>query len=138
MFQLSKIQPILGFEVLWYQTLPELWWEGPSWLTNSRDGLNQTVIQPSLESQKQAKLEKQIVVNTIKITHNAFDKLLEKCELHKALKVSARVNRFIKNCHHSKLSGPLTTSEIEKKITFDIKGERTKKIREQWKLSTVL
>ena len=44
-------------------------------------------------------LEKQIVVNTIKITHNAFDKLLETYELHKALRVSAWVNRLIKNCH---------------------------------------
>ena len=44
-------------------------------------------------------IEKQITVNTIEIA-NAFDKLLEIYELHKALRVSARVNRFIRNCHH--------------------------------------
>ena len=85
----------------------------PSILTNSSEWPNQPVIQSSLESQKEAKLEKQILVNTIETT-NAFDKLLEKFELHKVFRVSAWVNRFIKNCHHSKLSGPLTTSEYEK------------------------
>ena len=41
-----------------------------------------------LESQKEAKLEKQIVVDTIEIV-NAFDKLLGKYEPHNALRVSA-------------------------------------------------
>ena len=82
-----------------------------------------------MESQKEAKSEKQIVVNTIDIS-NVFNKLLEKYELHKALRVLNWVNRFIKNCHHSKKSGPLTTSEIEKQRKFYIKSEQ-KKIREQ-------
>ena len=75
--------------------LRNVWLEGPSWLTNSNEWPNQPVIQPLLESQKEAKLEKLIAVNTIEITY-AFDKLLEKHELHKALRVSAWVNRFIK------------------------------------------
>ena len=93
--------------------LRHVWLEGPSWLTNRSEWRNQPIIQPSLESQKEAKLENQILVNTIEIS-NAFDKLIEKYELHKALRVLAWVNRFTKNCHHSKQSGPLTTSEIEK------------------------
>ena len=51
-----------------------MWLEGPSWLTNTSEWPKQLVIQPSLESQKEAKLKKQIVVNTIEIT-NTFDKL---------------------------------------------------------------
>ena len=54
--------------------LTNMWLEGPSWLTNSSEWPKQLVIQPSLESQKEAKLKKQIVVNTIEIT-NTFDKL---------------------------------------------------------------
>ena len=92
---------------------PKVWCDGPSCLTNICEWPNQPVIQPSSEFQKEAKLEKQTVVNTTEIA-NAFDKLLEKYELHKALRASAWVNRFIKDCHHSKLSGPLTTSKIEK------------------------
>ena len=69
--------------------------EDPSWLTNNSEWPNQPVTQPSLEFQKEAKLEKQNEVNTIEIA-NAFDKILEKYELHKALIVSAWVNRFIK------------------------------------------
>ena len=69
--------------------LPKEWWEGPSWLTNSSEWPNQPVIQPLLESQKEAKLEKQIIVNTIEIA-NAFDKLLGKYESHNALRVSPR------------------------------------------------
>ena len=43
---------------------------------------------------------------------------------HKALRVSTWVNRFIKNCHHSKLPAPLITSEIEKQRKFFIKWEQ--------------
>ena len=75
--------------------LPNVWLEGPSWITNSSEWPNQPVIQPALESQKEAKLEKQIIVNTIEIA-NAFDKLLDKYELHKVLRVSTWVNRIIK------------------------------------------
>ena len=57
------------------------------------------------------------VVNTME-SANAFDKLLEKYELCKALRVSAWVNRFIKDCHHSKQSSSLTTSEIEKQRKY--------------------
>ena len=53
--------------------LPNVWLEGPSWLTNSSKWPNQPVVQPSLESQKEAKLEIQIVINTIE-NANAFDK----------------------------------------------------------------
>ena len=53
-----------------------------------------------------------------------FDKLLEKYELHKALRVSVCVNRFIRNCHESKQSGPLTTAEIEEQRKFHIKSEQ--------------
>lgn len=81
--------------------LPKVWLKGPSWLTNSSEWRNQPVIPPSVESQKEAQLEKQIVVNTSE-SANALDKLLEKYELLKALRVSAWVNKFIKNCHHSK------------------------------------
>ena len=54
--------------------------EGPSWLTNSSEWPNQPVMQPSLESQKEAQLAKQIVGNTIEIA-SALDELLEKYEL---------------------------------------------------------
>ena len=100
--------------------LPNVWLEGPTWLTNRCEWPNQPVIQPSLESQKEATL-----VNTIEIA-NAFHKLLEKYELNKALRVSAWVKRFIKNCHHSKQSGRLITSEIEKQIKFYIKSEQNR------------
>ena len=38
--------------------------------------------------------------------------------------MSTWVNRFIKNCYHSKLPGPLTTSVIEKQRKFYINGEQ--------------
>ena len=50
-----------------------MWLKGPSWLTKSSKWPNQPVVQPSLESQKEAKLEIQIVINTIEIA-NVFDK----------------------------------------------------------------
>ena len=98
-----------------------MWSEDPYWLKNRSEWTIQSVIQPLLGSQKEAELEKQIVVNTIEID-NAFDNLLEKSELNKALRLSAWVNRL--ECHHSKQSSPLTTSGIEKQRKFYIKGEQ--------------
>ena len=77
MFWISKIQPILGVEVLWYQ--------------NCLTCGSQKEVQKKLKSRKEADLEKQIVENTIEIA-SAFDKLLEKYELHKALRISIWVN----------------------------------------------
>ena len=54
--------------------LPNVWLESPSLLTNRSELPNYPVIQPSLESQKEAKSEKQIVVDSIEIA-NVFDKL---------------------------------------------------------------
>ena len=71
--------------------------EDPFWLTNSSEWSNQPIIHPALESQREAKLQKKITVNTIEIA-NAFNKLLDKYELQKELRVSAWVNRIIKNC----------------------------------------
>ena len=64
--------------------LPSVWLEVPSWLTNTSEWPNQPIIQPSLESQKEVKLEKQIVLNTTEIA-KAFVKVLEKYELHKRI-----------------------------------------------------
>ena len=77
--------------------LPNVWLEDPFWLTNSSEWSNQPIIHPALESQREAKLQKKITVNTIEIA-NAFNKLLDKYELQKELRVSAWVNRIIKNC----------------------------------------
>ena len=38
--------------------------------------------------------------------------------------VSTSINRFTKNCHHSKQSGSLTTLVVEKQINFYIKNEQ--------------
>ena len=113
----------IGSRGLLISKMPNVWWEGPSWLTNSNEWPTQPVIQLSVESQKEAKPGKQILANTVETT-STFDTLLEKFELHKVLRVTAWVNRFIQNCRHSKESGPLKTSEIEKHRKFYIKSEQ--------------
>ena len=107
--------------------------ESSSWLINSSEWPNQPVIEPSVGSQKEAKLEKQFVVNTNEFA-NTFDNLLEKYELDKELRVSTWVNRFIKNCNHSKQWGPLTMSEIEKQKILHQRW--TEEIGEQWNILT--
>ena len=44
--------------------------------------------------------------------------------MHEAMRVSAWVISFIKNCHHFKKSDPLTTSEIEEQRKCYIKSEQ--------------
>ena len=50
--------------------------------------------------------------------------LLDKYELHKVLRVSVWITRFINNCRKIKKKGPLTTSEIQCKQKFYIKCDQ--------------
>lgn len=71
----------------------------------SSEWSNQPVIEPSLESQKETFVI-QIVASTVDTT-TKFDWLLEKHEVHKALKNFTWVSRFIHNYSYTKQKGSL-------------------------------
>ena len=55
-----------------------------------------------------------------------FDLILHKFDLHKALRISAWILRFINNCRKNKKSGPLTTIELLNQKKVYIKREQEK------------
>ena len=58
--------------------------------------------------------------------NDSFNFLLDKYELHKVLKVSAWITRFINNFERNKKKRILTTSEIQCQEKFYIKREKRK------------
>ena len=86
------------------------------------------MIEPSLERQKEIKFITKVVANNVDTT-TRFDLLLEKHELHKALRILAWINRFIHNCRYPKQKGPLGTSEIQKQRKSFIIREQSKSER---------
>ena len=68
---------------------------------------------------------KNIIATTVK-QKDLFDFLLDKYELHKILRVSAWITKFINNCRKFRKKEPLTTSEIPCWEKFCVKREQRK------------
>ena len=67
---------------------------------------------------------------------DTFDKLYEKHELHKFLRITAWIKRFLNICQKTKHSGPLKADEIEYQNKFWIEGEQQRvKDTEKFKIS---
>ena len=104
------------------------WWEGPSWLQVKEKWPRQLDIKPSEESEKEVKISKEHKSNvfTIVAIQDDFDLILHKFLLHKALRISTWILRFIDNCRKNKKSGPLATAELVNQKKFYIKREKEK------------
>ena len=106
--------------------IPEIFWKGPSWLQVKENWPRQPDIKPSVESEKEVKISKgRIVIARIEI-QNDFDLIRHKFDLHKALRISAWILRFINNCRKNKKSSPLTTIELVNQKKIYIKREQEK------------
>ena len=94
--------------------IPEIWLKRPSWLQAKENWPRQPNTKPSVESEKEVKISKEhksIVITIVEIQDD-FDLILDKFNLHKVLRISAWIQRFINNCRKNKKSGPLTTLEL--------------------------
>ena len=76
----------------------EFWLKGPSWLTKESEWPVDIVTSPSKESQAEAKVIKEILAVTVQVEQDDQDNLLEKWDLWKALRITAWIARFVKNC----------------------------------------
>ena len=104
------------------------WWEGPSWLQVKEKWPRQLDIKLSEESEKEVKISKEHKPNvfTIVAIQDDLDLILHKFLLHKALRISTWILRFIDNCRKNKKSGPLATAELVNQKKFYIKREQEK------------
>ena len=104
--------------------IPEIWWKGPSWLQVKENWPRQLGIKQFEESEKEVKIlkEHKSIVITTGAVQDDFDLILHKFDLHKALKISAWILRFINNCRKHKKSSPLSTAELvnQKKIILSL------------------
>ena len=100
----------------------QLWWRGSEWLADLTSWPEDIVTQASQQSDAERKVQREIFTAVIKIS-DGLDRVLGKFDLHKALRVSAWVSRFIRNCQHpsEKIEGPLSTQEITTCRLFWIK-----------------
>ena len=119
--------------------IPEIWWEGPSWLQVKENWPRQPDIKPSEESQKEVKISKEhkSIVFTIVPIQNDFDLILHKFDLHKALRISAWILRFISNCRKNKKSGPPSTIVLVNQKKCYIKCEQEKVVSSVTDLKTI-
>ena len=71
--------------------IPEIWWEGPSWLQLKENWPRQPDIKPSEESEKEVKISKEHKSNvfTTVAIQDDFNLMLHKFDLHKVLRISA-------------------------------------------------
>ena len=91
----------------------QLSWRGPQWLTDLTSWPEDIVTQASQQSDAERKVRREIFAADIKISDD-LDHVLEKFDLHKALRVCAWVLRFIRNSQRpsEQIQGPLSTQEI--------------------------
>ena len=97
------------------------WLKGPSWLQERTLWPPNPVINPSKETQAEAKITRVVLAAAAQEAQTSTHfKLLEKFTLKKALRVSAWVKRFLHNARTpaEKQSGPLTTEEMEQQYTW--------------------
>ena len=94
----------------------QLWWNGPNWLSNPGEWPPDLKTTVSGESNEELKLTKQVFALASE-EDNDFVKLLSKFSYWKTLRVIAWLLRFVGNTRclpDRRVTGPLTTSEIEK------------------------
>ena len=105
--------------------ISEIWSKDQSWIAENNKWPDQPILSESRECEKEAKPIKNILATAVK-QKDLFEFLLDKYELHKLLRVSGWIRRFINDCQKIKKRGALTTSEIQCQEKFYIKREQRK------------
>ena len=106
-----------------------LWWEGPTWLKDPGSWPPDIVTSATPESDAEAKATKQIFALAVH-EEDAFDDLLSRRTFWRTLRVGAWIVRFLHNTRAQgeggeRITGPLTTEEIEKqKIFWEKRAQR--------------
>ena len=103
----------------------DLWWKGPSWLSNYAQWPPNITTKTSLESQAEEKIVKELFKFT-RIDSDDLDPLVEKFDFWKLVRVCAWITRFAENARmkenkENRRCGPLEEGEIEKQVKFWIK-----------------
>ena len=96
------------------------WLNRPSWLSEKSHWPDETSIASSAESEKEAKLTKDVLAVSA-IEENQLDTLLYKFSFWKTIRVTAFIFRFLKKCKSKRIDRrkeTLITAETEKAIKY--------------------
>ena len=100
----------------------KMWMSGPSWLTNSDSWPEQIVTKPCDVSESESRTIKTVMKTALPRRSDDIDNLLTKTALWKTVRILVWIKRFVVNCRRSnRISGPLTTEELEEQLKFLIK-----------------
>ena len=100
----------------------QLWWNGPTWLTDPANWPPEVVTKPSPESLAERKVQQELFEVGVE-GKSDLDAVLEKFDLRKELRIGAWVVRFLGNSRNStnKAKGPLSTAKVKRHETFLVK-----------------
>ena len=104
-----------------------LWWNGPEWLSDKAGWPPVIVTSASEESLAEAKAKRDLLAVAVAAT-DELDDLLQKCSHWKTIRVTAWINRFIRNARTEKikrLGGLLTAEEMKQAEFFWVKRVQT-------------
>ena len=93
----QKCPADIGSRGILLSKTPGIWWGGSSWIIENNKWPDQLILNKSKEPNIEAKIIKDILAATVKVK-DFFDLLLNKYKLHKILRVSTWVTKFINNC----------------------------------------
>ena len=100
-----------------------LWWNGPSWLSESKDWPEDITVSATAETESEAKIMKDVL--GVAVQHqDELGEFIQKWDYWKVIRITAWLSRFIHNSravkHSERIKGPLTTKEIEEQNLFGI------------------
>lgn len=101
----------------------KLWLNGPPWLAKEDEWPADIVTSSTKETQAEARLIKDVLAVAVE-AEDELDDLMKKWEFWKALRITAWIARFRRNCTtkcEERLVGPLTTQELNAQIEFWVK-----------------
>ena len=100
-----------------------LWKNGPTWLSDPSNWPPDIVLEPTIETMAEAKVNREIFSVAIP-KDDALDHMLSSHALPRVLRVGAWVWRFIRNCRNqarNRTTGPISTEEIQHQELWWIK-----------------
>lgn len=100
-----------------FEELTKLYWDGPTWLPDKALWPDDIETEPSLESEAEKKATKEIFALALPADYQ-FLEVLEKFTLWKTTRIMGWISRFqansrVKKKEKKRLTGPLTTDEID-------------------------
>jgi len=109
-----------------YRKLESNWLNGPDWLGDREKWPPNIVSAATQESECEAKKIQTILAAAIPVEDNVLDKLLDKHNLKKTLRIASWIERFLANCRGRKISGTLTSEELEKQRQWFVRRTQQK------------